>query len=434
VQGIDANGDPASLPSGLGFVSSDTTIAAVDAVGNVLSGSAQGTATITVTIDTFTVQVPVIVAQIPTSILVSPRSVVFASSGAQQLTPTVLDLYGTPISGASFTYQGDSPSRFTVSGTGLVTSLGPTGNGIVTVTSGAVSTPVNVFIGSGPFGTIVERTAVPASAYAAAVSPSGAMIVSLASNTAGLRGDLPSYALSTISAISDPLGVAINPAGTLGYFAQRGNGNVAVLNLATNQLQAPITGAAGQAFTVVASPDGQFLFVGATDNIYKFDASSGALLDSAAIGAATHLAPHPTMALLYLSTDGGLVAELNTATMAQTRTFAGAVFPKAVAVAPDGSELYVADENSMAVMAFTLSTGLAATSFAAGNPTFGLAVNRTLLVATGSGAGQVRAFNRVSRAVVYSVATGGIPRRPAFDATGTILVVPNEGGWVDFVR
>jgi len=43
-------------------------------------------------------------------------------------------------------------------------------------------------------------------------------------------------------------------------------------------------------------------------------------------------------------------------------------------------------------------------------------------------------FDRVTRALLGTVATGGSPRYIAFDAAGTTGVIPNEFGWVDFVR
>jgi hypothetical protein len=32
------------------------------------------------------------------------------------------------------------------------------------------------------------------------------------------------------------------------------------------------------------------------------------------------------------------------------------------------------------------------------------------------------------------IVTGGIPRRIAFTADGSVGIVTNEGGWIDFIR
>jgi hypothetical protein len=36
--------------------------------------------------------------------------------------------------------------------------------------------------------------------------------------------------------------------------------------------------------------------------------------------------------------------------------------------------------------------------------------------------------------VLRTIATGGTPRRVAFDPTSGIAMVTNENGWVDFVK
>ena len=433
--GLDAAGALALVPSDFTFTSSDTTRVVVATPGYVASVGSAGTATITVAFDTFSVNVPVIIAQIPTAIAVSPAAVVILPGASQQLGVTLRDALGMPIPGATFQFSGDAPALFSVSSTGLVTSLGPTGAGTITVVlpGDTLVAQVPVRIGNGPFGVLAQRTSVAGPGYASAVSAAGAMIVSLPTTTNGLRGDLPAYTLSAVAGLSDPLGVAINPAGTLGYFALR-SGGVAVLDLATNTLQAPLTGISGAALSVAVSADGQSLFAGGDTEIYKFDAATGTLLDSAAINSVVHLAVHPTQALLYASSASGLVAEINTATMAQVRSFSGITFPQAVAVAPDGSELYVADEGGLQVKAFNLATGLAATSFVTAAGSFGLAATGSLLVATESSSGQVELFDRVSRVRFALMSTGGTPRRPAVNAAGDVIVVPNEGGWVDFIR
>jgi len=48
--------------------------------------------------------------------------------------------------------------------------------------------------------------------------------------------------------------------------------------------------------------------------------------------------------------------------------------------------------------------------------------------------GQVQVFDRVTQALVTTIATGGAPRRIAFDRRGRTAVIANEAGWVDFVK
>ena len=48
--------------------------------------------------------------------------------------------------------------------------------------------------------------------------------------------------------------------------------------------------------------------------------------------------------------------------------------------------------------------------------------------------GKVYLLDRAARMVVDSVVTGGSPRYIEFNADGTWAVIPNEMGWVTFVR
>ena len=63
---------------------------------------------------------------------------------------------------------------------------------------------------------------------------------------------------------------------------------------------------------------------------------------------------------------------------------------------------------------------------------FGPAVSaHVIAVSTGNG---VAVFDRASRVLVTMIPLGGQPRRPAIDAGETTILVPNEGGWVDYIQ
>jgi DNA-binding beta-propeller fold protein YncE len=120
--------------------------------------------------------------------------------------------------------------------------------------------------------------------------------------------------------------------------------------------------------------------------------------------------------------------------MALGRSFAPNSTPQALAVAADGSELYVANEGASRVESYDLVTGVQGTPFATVGGAFGLALSGDVLVATLSGVGKVELFNRVTRERIATVTTGGVPRRPALNAAGTVIVVPNESYRVDFIQ
>jgi YVTN family beta-propeller protein len=57
-----------------------------------------------------------------------------------------------------------------------------------------------------------------------------------------------------------------------------------------------------------------------------------------------------------------------------------------------------------------------------------------ILYVTNSFNGEIKVIDRVSRIVLHTVASGGIPRRVAFDPTSGVAMVTNENGWVDFIK
>jgi YVTN family beta-propeller protein len=48
--------------------------------------------------------------------------------------------------------------------------------------------------------------------------------------------------------------------------------------------------------------------------------------------------------------------------------------------------------------------------------------------------GTVVVINRVSRAVLRTIVTGGSPFRIAFSPSGDLALITNQNGWVDIVK
>lgn len=416
----------------LTYVSLNEMLATVTGGGLVSSpGTEKGSTTIQVSGGGLMLDVPITVTQIPKTLIVSPLNIVIPVGGDAQITAQLRDVLGMPIDEAMYAYVNGDPTLLSVSPAGLVTLLGPVGNTTVTVRSDTVEADVGVFVGGGPHGVIVGTTTLSERAYASAISPSGAVIVSQALKPGGFRGDLPSFDLDAFALSSGVLGAAIDPAGSTGYFA--GSESVLTLDLATNAVGSPITGLTGQIFAVAVSPDGQHLFAGSGSYVYKIELATGTVVGSVWYNPSVHLVVHPTEPLLYAS-NTMTVVEINTETMELGRYFAPNSTPQALAVAADGSELYVANEGVSRVESYDLATGIQGTPFATVGGAFGLALSGDVLVATLSGVGKVDLFNRVTRERIATTTTGGIPRRPAINAAGTVIVVPNESYHVDFIQ
>ena len=81
---------------------------------------------------------------VPTEISLNTATLAFTSVGAtQQLTATVVDQRGDPLTGASVSWTSSNEVVATVSATGLVTATGP-GSAEITASSGEASTTADV--------------------------------------------------------------------------------------------------------------------------------------------------------------------------------------------------------------------------------------------------------------------------------------------------
>jgi DNA-binding beta-propeller fold protein YncE len=209
------------------------------------------------------------------------------------------------------------------------------------------------------------------------------------------------------------------------------------VNVAANAEVGAIPIPRGSLFRVRVAPDGSRLWV--TTNVgiaYVVDLSSGAVIDSVAVGAVPNgIAFHPTEPIVYVSdAAGGSVLEISTTTNTVLRTFAVGGIPQGIVVRGDGSELYVANEW-LGLQVWNAVTGTSIATVGLGGGGFGIALSpdESRIVVTQPGLGRVQFVDRATRTVVKAVVTAGMPRRAAFAPDGSVVVVPNEGNWFDFI-
>ena len=138
------------------FVSSNAAVATVSKTGMVTSVGPAGSVTIAVRGAGLTKNVPVTVVAVPTSISVAPNPGVLAQKTTLQLDAKVLDLSGTAIAGAQVNFASSNTAVATVSATGVVTSVGPAGTVVITVSSGALTRTVPVAVT--PVATSIRMT------------------------------------------------------------------------------------------------------------------------------------------------------------------------------------------------------------------------------------------------------------------------------------
>jgi DNA-binding beta-propeller fold protein YncE len=132
------------------------------------------------------------------------------------------------------------------------------------------------------------------------------------------------------------------------------------------------------------------------------------------------------------------VIEFNLRTRALGRTFAVGGVPQKIAVSPDGFTLYIANQSGY-VQFWDLVSGLQiGSNLILPSAGYGLARRATngYLYVTGAyfGGGYIYVIDPLARTIVHSAVVGGSTRHVVFTADGTIGIVPNENGWVDFIK
>jgi len=128
------------------------------------------------------------------------------------------------------------------------------------------------------------------------------------------------------------------------------------------------------------------------------------------------------------------VMEIDTRTNTVTRTFGSTYGIQEAVVAPDGSELYVANQSGWLEI-WNLATGLRTTQVTLGNGPWALTLSpdRSRLYAGILFDGEVAIINRATRAVERYINVEGVPRRIKFGPDNTTIVIANESGYVTFI-
>lgn len=239
-----------------------------------------------------------------------------------------------------------------------------------------------------------------------------------------------------------PIGVGFNPTRLsvtdqgIAYVSNQFGSSISIVDGPARRVQGEIP-VVGDPAPVAVTPDGRIVFVATNaDRLYAFRTEDGHLEASQSLPAASHhLALHPNRPLLYVSTrDAGTVLEVDQGSLARVREFVVGGRTQGIVVAPDGTELYVANEQG-GLDVIDLATGNLAASLELGGPTFGLAItpDQGQLYVGLVGAERVQVLDRVTLRVVRTIPTGGVPRCIAFDPRTRTALITNEGGWITVV-
>ncbi|HZI42608.1 MAG TPA: YncE family protein, partial [Gemmatimonadaceae bacterium] len=295
--------------------------------------------------------------------------------------------------------------------------------------------PVHVL--TEPFTAVVASPTVAGCPYGVAVNAAGVGYVTSICGGAVFRFDEPARTLgSSVTVGASPSYVAFNPAGTVAYVANQTGQSVSAIDVGTNSVTAtlPLTGA--EVYNLKVSPDGNRLYVTRQDGkLYVIGTAALNIITTVAVGTgANGLAFHPTKAILYVSAiQSGTVTIVNTDGFAVTHTDTVGGMPQRIAVSPDGSELYVANEiNGLDII--NLDTDVIS-HVALNGTAIGLALTPSgdyVYVALANG-GVVKVVDVGAREVYKTINTGGDPRNIAIAADGTVIVA-DQTGYLRFIH
>ena len=353
-----------------------------------------------------------------------------------QVVATALDAQGNAVPGATIAYSVSDDRVAMVSGGGAVTGLR---SGVATVrasVAGATATATLEVFGH-PEGRLVGAESLGGRPFGVAVSRDGVVYVTQLDASALARLDTTRRVVGAVSVGHTPTGVAFSPTGDLAFVTNQSSGTVAVVDVAKGTSVADVRVPAAP-FVPFVSPDGRKLFVTTnTSRVYVADSRTRALVDSITLTHAPNgFALDPDERRIYVSAFfGGSVHEIDVATNAVLRAFMPGGVPQGMTVSPDGRELFVANEAGW-LDVYALGTGERTARIALGGGGFGVALSpdQEHLYVSLPNAGRVQVVNTSSLRIAHTIEVGGVPRRIAFTRHGGVAVIPNEAGYVSFVR
>jgi len=192
----------------------------------------------------------------------------------------------------------------------------------------------------------------------------------------------------------------------------------------------------GDPFRVVAGPEGQAVYATTNaGNLVRIDAETRTVSWTNHLGGNLNgLAIDPSGARVYVGDVTGKLYEVSSAgEVLRTLPLPGQ--PQGLALSSDAKELYVAGEAGDLIF-LDLERGVELSRIALGAGAFGISVtpDQAQIWVTAPQTGELLVIDRVSRVILKRISLGGMPRRLAFDVSGTTAVVADEAGSIRFLR
>jgi YVTN family beta-propeller protein len=354
-----------------------------------------------------------------------------------QVRAVLVDAQGQQVPNAPITYSIASGNAASISSDGVVNGI-KAGPSDVRASTGSLNASATVEVFGHPEGQLIGSTPLGARPFGVAVSRTGLVYVTQLDAATVTRLDTTSLAAGGAIAVGDvPTGVTFSPRGDVAYVTNQWSQSVGVIDVAGSRQQSAITLPADP-FVPFVSPDGAKLFITSnTNSVFVASTTTRAITDVVQLTQAPNgFALHPDQKRIYVSASfGGTVHEIDLASNAILRTFTPGGTPQGLVVSKDGNELLVANEAGW-IDVYSLSSGLSVAKVTLAGGGFGTALSpdEQHLYVSLPNAGKVQVVNIPSRKIIHTIDVGGRPRRIAFTRHGGVAVIPNEAGYVSFVR
>ena len=392
------------------------------------------------------------------SLLVTPRRLVLGTGMSRQLSATLVDQSGAPVAGAAVSFVSSDPSRASVNDAGLVSFAGPGAAEIRATSDGALAVVPYTGLPSGhPAAATTFSARLPGDSrgdrpFGVAVDAEGRFFISQAHSGQLATAVYPDTGLMITAVGGTPTSITLLGRGTALVTPTGPDADDAsVIELASGRVLAEIP-LDVPAFSAVTAPDSQTAYLGTNDGrVLVFDVATSTVTGFINLevekSRANHLALNADGTLLYVSSfTTGTISEIDLVTQSVARLFVVGGEPQGIAVSPNGTELYVADEAGNGyidiydIVGNRLVASLPSGATEGLGGAFGMALSPDgsrlyAGVITTEDPGLIQVIDPAGRAIERTInSCGRMPRRIAFGFSGGMAVIADETGCVTFVE
>jgi len=417
------------------FSSDNDAIVRVSAIGVVTSVGATGSTVVRVVtkdgLGRVEAGVAVTVTPVVDSLAVTPQQIEIAQNQTQQLTVEVLDPFGQPMPDMPVGFSTLTPHIVDVSPTGLVSTVGPAGNGIIIVRSVTLSQHVSV---------VVTQVATTITASPNPVSMDQGTSVQLQVAVLDAAGNPMSGGVATSFVVNPPALVSVSPSGLILSLGPAGSTSITVSSAGLST-DVPVTvNEVGMVTARASLPGGPFgVAISAGGAVYATQLAGS--VSRAGLpgfdftttipggGNPTGVTFNAAGTLAYVAGLGvRSVVEVDVATNTPAATISGINgTPFDVLLSPDEQTLYVGTGNSRVEVVDVASRTVVGsitlqsyTNHLARHPT------QPLLYAAMPSASAVAEIDMTTNTLVRTIPVGGQPQALQLSPDGSLLYFADE--------